>query len=405
MKVMLAVTSWCELCEKQEEELKKVEQEYKDLEFLIIDADERPDLAIRYTPQIYPCISIISERGIIGGSFGFVESQKIGEMISNSIALLDGKGKLVKPPTVEKKLQRFSPDYVFQDILRKCEGYFDWISGGFEREPKFVSPEVLRLLLKFKDSYHQSMVFITLDNAIEHLWDNGFYLFSKSIDWKEPYRAKMVDFNASMVSVLLEAYKVFKDDNYLDYAIKAGEFLKLLTRDDGLVMNGIAFDKLDQRPFLHVNALALETFYSLKDYEDFSERAKLLQESLSSAKHHRIDDYRSALYLFDLAYLLRAYTYVHDNGATSNVFSSLSEYYGNGAYYDVTLEFATREGIGRFKFLYDNSVLAEALLMMGKKEEAEKVVEDILPSYIYYPYFNQAQLALVLGELLGKFNY
>ncbi|QGR19660.1 hypothetical protein [Stygiolobus azoricus] len=102
---------------------------------------------------------------------------------------------------------------------------------------------------------------------------------------------------------------------------------------------------------------------------------------------------------------MRAYLYVHDNGITSNVFSSLSEYYGNGSYYDVTLEFATREGIGRFKFLYDDSILAEAFLMMGNKEEAEKIVEDILPSYIYYSYFNQAQLALVLGELLGKFNH
>ncbi|QGR19661.1 D-glucuronyl C5-epimerase family protein [Stygiolobus azoricus] len=213
-------------------------------------------------------------------------------MISNSITLLDDKEKLVKPPTVKKELQRFPLDYVFKDILRRCESYFDWISGGFEKEPKFVSPEVLRLFLKFNDSYHQSMVFITLDNAIEHLWDNGFYLFSKSVDWKEPYRAKMADFNASMVSLLLEAYKVFKDDNYLDYAIRTGEFLKSLTRDDGLIMNGIAFDKLDQRPFLHVNALVLEAFYSLKDYEDFSERAKLLQESLSGAKHHRIDNYK-----------------------------------------------------------------------------------------------------------------
>ncbi|BCU68817.1 thioredoxin domain-containing protein [Stygiolobus caldivivus] len=404
MKVLLTVTSWCELCDKQITELKKIEEEFRDVEFVLIDADERPDIAIRYTPQIYPSISVITDRGIIGGSYGLIESEKLRELISTSIYLLGGKGKLIKPPEVEKKLPAFSEEYVFRDILRRCEGYFDWISGGFEREPKFVSPEVLKLFLKFNDFYHQSMVSITLDNAIDYLWDNGFYLFSKSIDWKEPYKVKMSDFNASMVMILLDAYKTIKDDKYLDYAIKTGEFLKSMTRDDGLIMNGVAFDKVDTRPFMHVNALVLEAFYTLGDYEDYSERAKLLLELLSRSGNHRVDNPESPLYLFDIAHLLRALTLAREDSLTRKVSSILGHYYGGGGYYDVTLEFAEREGIGRFKFIYDNSVLAEALINLGRVDDARKIILDILPSYVYYSYFNQAQFALVLGEILGKFN-
>ena len=396
MKVLVAITTWCELCDKQVEEVRKVDEEYNDVEFIVVDADERPDLAIRYTPQIYPSISIVTEQGVIGGSYGLIQSEKLSEMLSTAISLIEGKGKLVTPPSIDKSLPSFSEDYVFQDIIRKCEGYFDWISGGFEREPKFVAPEVLRLFLKFKDFYHQTMVTVTLDNAIEHLWDNGFYLFSKTLDWKEPYKVKMVDFNASMVEILLEAYKVLNDDKYLDYAIKTGEFLKSMIRDDGLAMNCIAFGKTDPRPFAHVNALVLEAFYSLREYEDFSEHYKQLSENLSKVRNHRIDDPTSPLYLLDIAHLLRA--------CQSNVESLLPQYYGSGAYYDVPLDFAIREGIGRFKFLYDNSVLAEAFIRRGRVEEAKMIVKDILPSYIYYTYFNQAQFALILGELLGKFD-
>jgi hypothetical protein len=401
LRVLVLTTSWCEYCDKQLEEIKGIDDEFKEFEFIHEDADERPDLAIRYSPQIYPSISIISKEGVMGGTYGFVTRDKVVELLNYARKVMS-EGKLVVPPKITKEVKKLDPNYVFNSILSNCEGYFDWIEGGFEREPKFVSPEVLLLFMKFDDFYHQSMVTITLDKAIENLWGNpGFYLYSKTIDWKEPYMVKMADFNSLMIIALLKAYEKYKDEKYLDYAVKTGEFILSLVRKDGLIENGITLKGWDNRAFLSVNAIAGEALSELYEFTKdtkFKDEVDFLKGSLLNADSHLIGSRCENVYLMDLAYLLY---FTRDRV----VLNTLRRYESaSGAYYDITLEFAKRQRIGRFKFLLDNSILSLAFLRMGDKEYAKRIVDDLLESYGIYTYFNQAVYALTLGEIYGKFS-
>ncbi|MEM0085409.1 MAG: thioredoxin family protein, partial [Candidatus Methanomethylicia archaeon] len=82
--VLLMTTNWCENCKKQSEILRdlELEREFSDnFVFVEEDADERIDLAIRYTPQIYPCISVINKDTILGGTYGLVEKDKLKEIL------------------------------------------------------------------------------------------------------------------------------------------------------------------------------------------------------------------------------------------------------------------------------------------------------------------------------------
>ncbi|TRN00711.1 hypothetical protein DJ530_06885 [Sulfolobus sp. E1] len=301
-----------------------------------------------------------------------------------------------------------SPQYVVSEVLRNCEGYYDWINGGFEREPKFVSPEVLNLFLKLNDFYHTSMVVATLDNVISNLWDDGFYAYSITSDWKTPYKAKLYDFNAELVSTLLEAYEKIGDDNYLDYAVKSIEWMIRNRRSDGLFPNAQVIDKVDSRAFLSVNSVVGESLFRMyKETEDskYLEIAEELYNNIVSRKlTHNLDNPDSPLFLIDIARFLKFSSYLKKNN--KEIFNILSNYESNkGAYYDVTLKHASEERIGRYTFLYDNSILAQAFINLGMINEAKKILDSLIESFTIYTYFNQAVYALTLGEVYGLFPH
>ncbi|BFH73948.1 hypothetical protein SJAV_18920 [Sulfurisphaera javensis] len=399
---LFMITSWCEYCEEQEKEF---DFEINDKVSLVKeDADERIDLAVRYTPQIYPCISLIAKDSVIGGTYGLVKKDKIKEMVNDALELISGKGKIITPPEISHKVDKFTPNYALNHILRVCEGYFDWKEGGFEKEPKYVSPEVLQLFLHFNDYYHKLMVEVTLDNAIEYLWDNGFYLFSKTIDWKEPYKAKLLDYNAEMVRTLLKAYEVVKDDTYLDYAIKTIEWILKKKDNQGYFINSEFLGKEDKRPFLNVNSNvgnALIEAYKFTEDEKYIEEAKELSDKLVIS--HRIDTLTPP-YLIDIASYLSFLSKLDINKA-KRLSVILQDYKGDKAYYDVTLNYAKENLIGRYHFLYDNTLLAEAFMNLGFIDEAKKIIDSFLASYGIYTYYNQAKYAIILGELYGLFTH
>lgn len=398
--LLFMTTSWCETCEEQEKELEGIYNER--ISIVKEDADERIDLGIRYTPQIYPCISFIHKESVLGGTYGLVKRDKIHEMIKQALDLIDKKGKIVNPPRLSYRLDKFSPQYALNHIMKVCEGYFDWKEGGFEKEPKYVSPEVLQLFLRFKDYYHKLMVEVTLDNAIEYLWNDGFYLFSKSIDWKEPYTAKLLDYNAEMIKTLLKAYEVLKEDTYLDYAIKTVDWMIKRREKSGYFINCEFQGKEDKRPFLNVNANvgdALLQVYKLTDDDKYFEIAKDLEEKLIIS--HRLDK-NTTTYLIDIASYLRFLSKIDQNKARK-LLGVLNDYEGAEAYYDVTLKYAKDNLIGRYYFLYDNSILAETFINLGFLDKAKKIIDSFLSSYGIFTYFNQAKYALILGELYGLF--
>ncbi len=401
-------TSWCIDCYQQEREIEGLDEEFPQISFVKEDADERPDLAVRYTPQIYPSISLISKSAVIGGTYGLVKRDKIREILTQAMELIEGKGKPVTLPKISAHKLNVNPHYVMSEILRNCEGYYDWINGGFEREPKFVSTEVLKLFLKFDDFYHTSMVVTTLDNAISNLWDDGFYIYSITNDWKTPYKAKLYDFNAELVISLLEAYKKVGDDSYLDYAVKTAEWMIRNRRSDGLFPNAEVMGKVDNRAFLNVNSVVGESLirlYKETDDSKYLDIAKELYDKIVSRKlTHNLDNSNSPLFLIDIARFLNFSSYLKkDNKEILKISSNYES--DRGAYYDVTLEHANEERIGRYTFLYDNSILALAFINLGMINEAKKILDSLMESFIIYTYFNQAIYALALGEIYGLFPH
>ncbi|EHP70061.1 thioredoxin domain containing protein [Metallosphaera yellowstonensis MK1] len=403
LKVIYFWTEWCEECEAQARELSLVEN-WPGFSYVSVNADERPDLAVRYSPQIYPSLSIVTENSVVGGTYGFVSQEQVRETLLLALNLLLGGGKLVVPKSTKREgvdSTPTSPKVLVERIKRNCLSFFDIYYGGFEKEPKYYLPNVLRFLMRIKgDPYPIEVVRYTLDAVIYNLWDDGFYSHSRTYDWKERSRTKLTDQNAEMILTLLDAYGTTNDSYYLDYAVETGRWL-MGTRVGEFYPVAMVDGRARGPPLMTVNSLVGEALLQL---HSFTGDPKFLNESLRLAsllKRRLSHDLRNEgpLFLLDLAYLLRFLSALNQGRELVNL--ALSQYFGGDAFYDVTLEHAKVNGIGRFKLITDNSILGQGLVRLGMRELANGVVDYFSRRYWNFAYFNQADLGLLVEMLHG----
>ncbi|ABP95111.1 conserved protein containing a thioredoxin domain-like protein [Metallosphaera sedula] len=403
LKVIYFWTDWCEECGAQYKELSKIE-DWEGFGYASVNADERPDIAIRYSPQIYPSLAIVTEGNVVGGLYGFSEEWKIRETLLMALDLSLGGGKLVSPkfnrdlrkvPRSNYVLQNERHENILNDIRSKCISFFDIYQGGFEKEPKYYLPNVLRFLLRFKDSYSMEIVKYTLDAVIYNLWDNGFYAFSKTYDWKNPYKVKLLDLNAEMIIALLETFAKTKDTYYLDYAVETGKWLMRSKKGDFYPIAETSQGMVG-KPLLTVNSLIGEAMFYLYEFtndESFRDEAERLSSLLKPS--HVIGDGNP--FLLDLAYLIRFLSSLGKGKEVVKV--AFDQFFGGDAFYDVSLPHALSNGIGRFKLITDNSILGQGLVKLGLMEPAKQIANYFSTRYWNFTYFNQADFGLLVWML------
>lgn len=409
LKLLYFFTNWCEDCEKQIKELEKISDEDWSLffSFSMINADERPDLAIRYSPQIYPSISIITERNVVGGIFGYANHERVLETMLLALDLYQGGGKLIMPRYSKKESNTNTKlDYkeIIDKVRRNCLAFFDIYYGGFEKEPKYYLPNVLEFLLHLKDEYALEVVKYTLDAVIYNLWDDGFYAYAKTYDWKEPTKVKLMDINAKMIEVLLETYDLTRDDYYLSYAIETANWV-LKNKKGGYYPTAVIEGNLIEPFTLDVNSQigkALIRAYKFAGDKKFLDEGKALAENLKLNLRHNLLKEDSPLFLIDLAHLVNFLSELNQGHEVVKI--AYEKFYGGDAFYDVTLDLAINERIGRFKLITDNSILAQGLLKLGMVDEARKIAEYFSTNFYNFAYFNQADYANLLVMLIEKGN-
>ncbi|KAJ6262183.1 hypothetical protein Dda_2988 [Drechslerella dactyloides] len=133
------------------------------------------------------------------------------------------------------------------DLLEEAYQHFcsryDAVNGGFGGSPKFPTPVNLAFLLRLsclssivedivgdkECGTAQLMAVTTLKNMNrgglhDHI-GNGFARYSVTEDWSLPHFEKMLYDNAQLVSVYLDAYLLTRDQELLDGALDAADYL------------------------------------------------------------------------------------------------------------------------------------------------------------------------------------
>ncbi|KAL9921679.1 uncharacterized protein B0495.5 isoform 1-T1 [Glossina fuscipes fuscipes] len=148
------------------------------------------------------------------------------ELIATGLEVIEVLQRTLSEKTSEATFEEGSSQAKVAETLRIFELRFDEEYGGFGSHPKF--PKVPRLNFLFH-AYIVSKQKIALDMALQtlrclgkggihdHIF-GGFARYSVDRKWHVPHFEKMIYDQGQLMAVYADAYKVTRDNSFLDYA-------------------------------------------------------------------------------------------------------------------------------------------------------------------------------------------
>jgi uncharacterized protein YyaL (SSP411 family) len=179
-----------------------------------VDADERPDISERYSLGGWPTTAFLTPDGSILAGGTFVPLERMAPILTQVVEAFRARGDT---PVEEAPGQTGVTDLAGpSDLPMLCArifSSFDEEYAGFGVEPKFplVAPLhlALDLLAETEDPRYETIVVASLDamgwGALYDEIDGGFFRFATTRNWQLPHSEKMLDVNAGLLRLYLDA--------------------------------------------------------------------------------------------------------------------------------------------------------------------------------------------------------
>lgn len=191
-----------------------------------VNADRRPDISDRYSLGGWPTTAFLTAEGEVigGGTYVTVETMP---------SVLERVCEAFRSRRQELTAVKVSPDPTPPDggaatphIAAQVFETFDAEHGGFGTEPKFPLTAPLELALDLyregEDPAMAHLVEVTLDamgwGGLYDEVDGGFFRCARTSDWQEPHREKLLDVNASLLRIYVEASETLRIARYRERA-------------------------------------------------------------------------------------------------------------------------------------------------------------------------------------------
>jgi uncharacterized protein len=230
--VLLAIgASWCHGCEVMDRTTYSVPEIVNAINErcvpVRVDADRRPDINDRYNLDGWPTTAFLTPSGeILTGSTYVVPDQmtrmlaEVGEGLATRYDELMARAEAsARARRSVQAAARYEPDasapeWLIEEILRHQDPEF----GGFGTAGKFLHTGPLRLALaRFettRDERLQALLTRTFDamawGGIFDEVDGGFFRYAAGREWTRPHTEKMLEEQAAMIGLLIDASIVFE---------------------------------------------------------------------------------------------------------------------------------------------------------------------------------------------------
>lgn len=239
--VLLSISAaWCHWChvmdQKTYSDPRVVEIINRDFIPLRADADREPDLNTRYNMGGWPStVFLTADRDVLTGTTYvptdqmLVVLEQVSSAYNEQVNELKDKARQARIDT-EKAFQEASGGASSVDdvtlALDLLQSSYDTENGGFGTSQKFPHTAALELLLysyeSTGDSSNLKMVVDTLDSMIAgEIFDSvegGMFRYATQREWTAPHYEKILTDNARMAIVLLDAYRIAENTEYLETA-------------------------------------------------------------------------------------------------------------------------------------------------------------------------------------------
>lgn len=197
-----------------------------------VDADRRPDISDRYSLDGLPTTAFLTADGAVITAGTHIDPDRMPSVLERVAgAFAARRAELAAEPVPPAAA---APSDPLPDLDRLCDAVFstfDRQHGGFGAEPKFPLTAPLELALDLwqesQDSHLARIVESTLDaigwGALHDDVDGGFFRCAATRAWERPQRAKLLDVNAGLLRIFIEASERLGIARYRD---RAGDILR-----------------------------------------------------------------------------------------------------------------------------------------------------------------------------------
>ncbi len=192
-----------------------------------VDADRRPDIAERYTLDGYPTTAFLDANGAIAGGGTFLTADRMQDALTRTAEVFATRGGAIGHTPIAGAAETPRPrESTAADLVTTIFDTFDEEHGGFGSEPKFPLVAPLELaLLRYRDSRDPRMAQIVETTLDAMGWselyddvDGGFFRCAATRDWRQPRCEKLLDVNASLLRLYLDASSTLKIARYAERA-------------------------------------------------------------------------------------------------------------------------------------------------------------------------------------------
>jgi uncharacterized protein len=234
------VTSWCGHCAEMDrtayalpEAIDLVENSYVAIR---VDADRRPDISTRYMLGGWPTTAFLTPDGELLGGGTYVAAERLPQILDQvAVTFAEHGGKLAGVRAEHPGVERAVPgdaDVAERTLVEHLLASFDRETGTFG--VAFPEPAPIQVAM---DLFRRDGSLEARDVAVEALdamgWgglhddrDGGFFRCARGPRWDEPRREKLLDTNAALLALYLEAFETFGLTRYRDRAVDVIRFVQ-----------------------------------------------------------------------------------------------------------------------------------------------------------------------------------
>jgi uncharacterized protein YyaL (SSP411 family) len=196
-----------------------------------VNPDRRPDISDRYSLGGWPTTAFLTADGDVIGGGTFVALDRMPTVLERVAEAFRSRQQEMTAARVSPGAARADEDAVGQDTAAGVFDTFDDEHGGFGHAPKFPLTAPLELALDLyretDDAAMAHIVQVTLDaigwGGLYDEIDGGFFRCAATRDWQQPQREKLLDVNASLLRMFVEASETLRVARYRE---RAGDVLR-----------------------------------------------------------------------------------------------------------------------------------------------------------------------------------
>ena len=194
-----------------------------------VDADRRPDISERYSLGGWPTTAFLTSDGSLVGGGTFVPQDRFAAVLSRAADTFAARGDalaLGARQAVEAGPAQPGRAPSDDEVLRAVLATVDEANGGFGTAPKFPLAAPVRVMLqRHQDEPGEDTLRIATRSLDAMGWSalydeagGGFHRCTSDAAWLEPQREKLLEVNAALMDLYVEAAHLLGVQRYADRA-------------------------------------------------------------------------------------------------------------------------------------------------------------------------------------------